>query len=96
MHGKQIVVESRDFTLYVEQAFGYPWAHCDVRRWAPSVKRELLAALARLGPLLVLIDPPGNEKLAKFAASLGFGRAGVVEGLDGLNRAVYRREVNHG
>lgn len=92
MHGKQIVAESPDFTLYVERAFGYPWAHCDVRRWAPSVKRALVGALDRVGLLLALIDPPGNEKLRHFVEVLGFRPLRQIDCLDGCDRQVYVRD----
>lgn len=88
---KTVAAESPDFTLYVERAFGHAWAHCDVRRWAPSVKRALVSALDRIGPLLALIDPPDNDKLRRFVEVLGFRRLTQIDCLDGNDRQVYVR-----
>ena len=75
-HTKTPVVFRQDYVMYLEFFDNFLWFHTDVRKWTPTVKTKYLEDLNLLQyltniPLVALIDKR-NDKLAKFAKTIGF------------------------
>lgn len=67
-------VSFEDFDFSLESYGDYYFIHNTVRRFTPSVKRELLHIVETLEEIVELrvFCAPDNEKLLRYAASFGF------------------------
>ena len=87
------VIETQDFTIYLDQDSDHTFIHCDVRVYSGTVKRNLEHALQlllsiRQTPLLALHDQ-GDSKHHKFLTLLGFEYLTETQCLDGTERGIY-------
>jgi hypothetical protein len=70
-------VQRQEYTIYLQSLEGATWAHCDVRKWTPEVRKKFTAdanALYALhgGPMYAMNEPAGCEKHRKFLRLMGF------------------------
>ncbi len=90
---KNPIVESRDYTLYIEPFNGFLFIHADVYRWNKSVKRLLSASFESLKNAvktrlfaLVLVE---NTKNRKFVDLFKFYPIKTITGTDGKEWVIY-------
>jgi hypothetical protein len=79
---KTPVVLRDNYILYLELYDDLLWFHTDVRKWTAEINRKYKSDLGRLldlvnMPLLAFIQKE-NNKLAKFAESIGFSKKETV------------------
>jgi hypothetical protein len=92
---KTPVVIRDNYVMYLELYQGFLWFHTDVSKWTPQIKKEYLINLNTLQKLsntkfLALIEIT-NNKLAKFAGSIGFKFEQPFLGGDGQMYHIYVR-----
>ena len=89
------VVNRRDYTMYLELYSNMLWFHTDVFKWTPEVKKEYLKDLDILQnlvtvPLAAMLDKEDN-KLVKFAETIGFKQVQPFVGQDNRMYLIYSR-----
>lgn len=87
------VVNRVDYTMYIELFEGMLWFHTDIRKWTSTVKTKYLEDLNLLQylvdvPLVALVN---NDKLAKFAKTIGFKYNRPFKGNDNEIYEIYSR-----
>lgn len=70
------VVQRKEYTIYLEYAFGVHWLHTDIYKWTAGIKKQYIKELDILRnlvgtPLLALVEKE-DTKLSKFGQSLGW------------------------
>lgn len=100
MSFKVPVCQRPEYTIFLQDIDGTTWAHCDVRRWSPSVAKRLVLdgdAVFWLhgGPLFAVNEPHGDAKHQRFLRLMGFGFFKELPALDGGTRLIFIRG-NHG
>lgn len=89
------VVNRKDYTMYLELYSNMLWFHTDVFKWTPEVKKEYLKDLDILQnlvtvPLAAMLDKEDN-KLVKFAETIGFKQVQPFVGQDNRMYLIYSR-----
>lgn len=82
------VVSRENFEILLEQHVSGTFAHCNVKKYNPTVKRELQQCWSQLtalhgGPIYALHDLP-DHKHRKFLCLFGFRRVKALPGLKEL------------
>lgn len=89
------VVNSLDYTQYLEFYNNMYWLHTDVYRWSAETKKHYIRELNQLqsllkAPLYGLVD---NDKLGKFGETIGFTFLQPAIGNDGKTYKIYYRSL---
>lgn len=90
------VVLRDEYTMYLELFDNLLWFHADVHRWSIEVKKRFekdLSCLSDLvGMALAALIRDDDNKLGKFARSIGFQVKKEVVLLDGSKAFIYALE----
>lgn len=91
---KYPVVETEDFTIYLEDVDGYIFIHCDVfSKWSKEVKKKLQWWFNRLTEThnkeLFALHSPEDTKHEKFLKMFGFEYLRSIVGTDDNNYDIY-------
>ena len=90
------VVLRDEYTMYLELFDNLLWFHTDVNRWTIGVKKrfekDLDCLLDLVGMALAALIRDDDNKLGKFARSIGFQVKKEVVLLDGSKAFVYALE----
>jgi hypothetical protein len=89
------IVQTNEFILYLEYFNEMYWLHTDVYKWSAEVKKNYVRELNQLqsllnAPLYGLVD---NDKLGKFAVTIGFIYVKDLKGNDGNVYKIYTRSL---
>ena len=95
MSYKVPVSQREAFTIYLQDLNGETWAHCDVKHWNLSVRRQLALDADRIyemhgGPIFALNEPAGCSKHRKFLKIMGFSLFNIL-GTPAGKQYVYKR-----
>tara|TARA_R110000737_G_scaffold348495_1_gene382422 strand:- start:176 stop:463 length:288 start_codon:yes stop_codon:yes gene_type:complete len=92
---KTPVIQSDDYTVYLEYSFDLSFIHCDCYRWNKTVKAALLADFNKLIQIhrkpIFAIHEIGDKKHYKFIEMFGFTFQNEIKGLDNIMRHLYTR-----
>lgn len=89
------VVNSLEYTQYLEFYNNMYWLHTDVYKWSAETKKHYIRELNQLQSLLkvslyALVD---NDKLGKFAKNIGFIYVKDLIGNDNNVYKIYTRSL---
>jgi hypothetical protein len=98
MNGYQVrvpVIIRPCYSVSFERFHGMTWIHCIVGRWSKTVRQNLsddFEALVKMhNEPIFAIHEIGDTKHEKFLALFKFHYVQDVVGVDGVTRAIYRR-----
>ncbi|WP_424140018.1 hypothetical protein [Roseomonas chloroacetimidivorans] len=88
------VLQKPEYTMYLEQACGMTFAHCNVLvPWTKTLKPQFIADVQRVkdnhGGDIRIVVPEGDRKLAKFIGMIGFHYEETHTDAQGLNTHIY-------
>ena len=73
---KHLVAQTDDYAIYLENAYGDLFVHCDVFRWSSKVRRQLKeeweGILIGVEPPIFALHNSEDKKHQKFLTQMGF------------------------
>lgn len=94
---KTPVIHNNEYTVYLENDFGFTFIHCDCVKWTKEIKKALIDDIEKLLKIhrkeVYAIHEIIDEKHKKFLRIVGFDYLSDFAGSDGIIRQIFVRRI---